>query len=103
MSLLDVGTKCAACGVVDFLPFSCSGCSGVFCREHVQEHPCSGQPTATATDSARKRIRGTCAARGCTTETIESIGGYEGSYTDGGGEGIARSVRCVCGGAFCVT
>jgi hypothetical protein len=86
MSLLDVGARCAACSLVDFLPFTCPGCSQVFCREHVQGHDCASQPQAEAeAGPSRKRLRGTCAYGECKEE-----------------EGIAREVRCTCGGAFCI-
>ncbi|CAK9786882.1 hypothetical protein CC85DRAFT_331550 [Cutaneotrichosporon oleaginosum] len=95
MSLLDIGARCHACALVDFLPFSCPGCSKVFCREHVQTHDC---PTpAAARPEWRKRLRGICAYGGCDEETIESIGGLEGSADD-----VAREVRCTCGNAYCV-
>ncbi|BEJ14719.1 hypothetical protein CspHIS471_0404860 [Cutaneotrichosporon sp. HIS471] len=96
MSLLDVGTGCATCALADFLPFTCPGCERVFCREHVQGHDCS-QPQIQAGPS-RKRLRGTCAFGECKEETIESVGGLEGAAEDN----VARQVRCVCGGAFCV-
>jgi hypothetical protein len=102
MSLLDVGARCAACSLVDFLPFTCPGCSQVFCREHVQGHDCASQPQAEAeAGPSRKRLRGTCAYGECKEETIESVGGLEAALEEEG-EGIAREVRCTCGGAFCI-
>lgn len=40
--ILDVGSHCAYCTNVDFLPFTCDGCGKVFCSDHRQpfSHEC---------------------------------------------------------------
>lgn len=68
----DVGARCAepSCGQQTFLPFTCNGCSGLFCEEHVHysAHGCSAtpaavepsrEPSAAAPESKR------CAVKGC--------------------------------------
>ncbi|XP_042202809.1 AN1-type zinc finger protein 1 [Callorhinchus milii] len=46
MAELSVGQRCQerSCGRLDFLPFICDGCSGIFCLEHRSKdaHVCSG-------------------------------------------------------------
>lgn len=109
MATLHIGAQCQTCNVVDFLPFKCPHCSGTFCKEHVHHHGCVEPSTSAppATESSRKRVKGTCALSGCEFETIESLGGYEDSTTDGikaSDEDIARQVRCKgCQQAFCLT
>lgn len=99
MSLLDVGSRCQECTLVDFLPFTCPSCSFVFCRAHVQSHACPAAQSAQPGEPSRKRVKGTCAFASCQEETLESVGGFETSEE----ESIARQVRCVCGGAFCIS
>ncbi|XP_012270577.1 AN1-type zinc finger protein 1 [Orussus abietinus] len=45
MEFPEVGTHCGfvTCGCLDFLPFTCSFCKVVFCKEHIQpaQHSCS--------------------------------------------------------------
>lgn len=108
MATLHIGKQCQTCNLVDFLPFTCPHCSGTFCKEHVHHHGCSDLPSGNtpAAESSRKRIKGICALPGCESETIESLGGYEDTATEGGkasDEDIARQVRCKgCQQAFCL-
>ena len=40
--ILDIGRKCCIndCGRLDYLPFSCSSCSHIFCSDHFKDHKC---------------------------------------------------------------
>lgn len=99
MSLLNVGTRCHTCALVDFLPLTCPSCAHVFCRDHAQRHECvPNTQLEEAAGPSRKRLRGTCAYGECQEETLESVGGFEGQAEDN----VAREVRCVCGSAFCI-
>jgi len=48
--MLDVGTHCAYCRQIDFLPFHCKYCDGDFCAKHrlKEDHHCSSLTDSTA-------------------------------------------------------
>lgn len=102
MSLLQVGSSCHACGIIDFLPFTCPSCQQTFCTSHIHQHACASTSTSSTlnqiprnTSTVKKTL---CPVKECERPTIEAIAGI-----GDGGEGIAKDVRCHgCGQAFCV-
>ena len=101
MSALHIGSQCAICPLVDFLPTTCPDCSFTFCRDHISAHQCTSTLSRTDTSAPgpstfnRKAI---CELSSCQRPSIEAIGGYDGDSA----EAIARKVRCAgCSGSFC--
>ncbi|ORX34028.1 hypothetical protein BD324DRAFT_638092 [Kockovaella imperatae] len=102
MTTLDIGQQCSSCTLIDFLPFTCPTCSLVFCKSHIQTHPCHAVagPSRNPPKTFQVIGPGRCERDGCDKPTIEAIGGVGSEHA--AGEGIARQVRCnACGGAFC--
>ena len=46
MDFQDIGAHCSFCNKRDYLPFTCNGCSKIFCLKHktTSSHNCSSPP-----------------------------------------------------------
>lgn len=49
-SLMDIGRHCHQCRQIDFLPFTCSFCKQVYCKDHQkpERHACAAVPAETS-------------------------------------------------------
>jgi len=106
MSILSVGSRCAICATVDFLPSTCQTCLQLFCGVHLLSHPCASQSNPTQLGGPSSfRLKSVCEREGCDRPRIEAIAGIEVDSEESSGSGdvkIAKQVRChACGGAFC--
>lgn len=103
MSLLDIGSRCAFCATVDFLPVSCPTCSQTFCRAHLHSHSCNSSSSLPSQQAGTSCFgtKAKCERKDCDRPRIEAIAGIE-SEPEVDDAGIAKQVRCPgCGGAFC--
>nr|XP_019008317.1 uncharacterized protein I206_06874 [Kwoniella pini CBS 10737]OCF47098.1 hypothetical protein I206_06874 [Kwoniella pini CBS 10737] len=110
MSILTPGSKCTLCNLIDFLPFTCTLCKLIYCKEHIQSplHKCL-ESTSEATTSSSSNLkpgklnRGKikCNLKECQNESIESLSGYIEELRSN--NDIAKKINCEgCLKSFCI-
>ncbi|KAE8599104.1 hypothetical protein XENTR_v10017064 [Xenopus tropicalis] len=77
MAELDVGQHCSAenCGQLDFLPFRCDGCSGVFCLEHRsrESHGCPEIPQSNDLGKSEGSTQYPCMYESCSGKELVPV------------------------------
>ncbi|XP_065759241.1 AN1-type zinc finger protein 1 [Muntiacus reevesi] len=77
MAELDVGRHCQVerCRRLDFLPFVCDGCSGVFCLEHRsrESHNCPEVAVLSERPKPDTHASHACSLRGCAARELVPI------------------------------
>jgi len=78
----EIGARCTACGLVDFLPITCTACGNVLCKEHIHNHQCAAPvPTPVPMDPSQKLSR--CALEGCEKPSLDSLSSATSVLCDG--------------------
>lgn len=78
MELPNIGGNCqwAGCNALDFLPFTCSFCSGAFCLAHFQvdSHECQNVAVAKPFEGRSGSKNSVCSLDGCiTTDVVQML------------------------------
>ncbi|KZV91609.1 hypothetical protein EXIGLDRAFT_836993 [Exidia glandulosa HHB12029] len=75
MALVQQGSRCATCGIVDFLPIVCTACTNEYCRDHIHQHVCTPAPAQPATPDRDAPVThlARCALESCDNPSLDSM------------------------------
>lgn len=63
--LESIGKHCCVCQMKDFLPFNCTECKNIYCKEHWGQHTCKVKAVPIQVSPKKKKQRCSHMAVGC--------------------------------------